>query len=155
MPETIIYRVCKMRYPVFDGAGAALEGGRWNSRGRPIVYGSEALAGCLLEILVHAGRRQKIPGKHHCARGRVPEDISIEVVDSAKLDGWDDPSSTVASMYGDRWFDEMRSAVLRVPAAAARPFGTNLLLNPHHPDFKKIVIELPVPIAWDVRLFTV
>jgi RES domain-containing protein len=155
MPETTVYRISKVRYPVFDGTGAAIEGGRWNSPGRPIVYGSEALAGCLLEILVQAGHRQKIPGKHHCARARVPEDVAIEVVDPVILEGWDANSSVAATAHGDRWYDEMRSAVLRVPAAAARPFGTNLLLNPHHPDFGKLVIEPPVPIVWDARLFLV
>jgi RES domain-containing protein len=153
MPELVVYRVSKVRYPVFDGTGAALRGGRWNSPGRPVVYGSEALAGSLLEILVHAGRRLKIPGRHHCARAFVPEDVAVEVVAADRVRGWDDDPSSSAVAFGNRWYDEQRSAVLRVPAASARPFGTHLLLNPQHPDFARIRIEAPVPIDWDARLF--
>ena len=48
------YRVTKARYPVFDGTGAERMGGRWNSRGRPVVYCADSMAGSLVEILVHA-----------------------------------------------------------------------------------------------------
>ena len=150
-----VYLIAKARYPVFDGTGAYLEGGRWNSPGRPVVYGSTCLAGCLLEVLVHAGCLQKIPGAHHCARAEVPDDLAMETVDEARLPGWDAPDSSAARAFGDAWLAEARSAVLSVPAAAARPFGRNLLLNPAHPDFARIRLHPPEPIAWDARLFSV
>ncbi|HEV2146854.1 MAG TPA: RES domain-containing protein [Longimicrobiaceae bacterium] len=150
-----VYRVAKARYPVFDGTGAYLEGGRWNSPGRPVVYGSTCLAGCLLEILVHAGRLQKVPGAHHCARAEIPDDLPVEVVDEARLPGWELEESSSARAYGDAWLAEGRTAVLSVPAAAARPLGRNLLLNPAHPDYPRIRVHAPAPISWDARLFRV
>jgi RES domain-containing protein len=154
MAQLVVYRISKVGYPVFDGTGAARQGGRWNSPGRPVVYGSEALAGSILEILTHAGRRLKIPGRHHCARAFVPEDVRIEVVTRGEVPGWNENPSPTAAAFGDRWYDEQRSAVLRVPAVSAQPFGTHLLLNPVHPDFGRVRIEAPVPIAWDARLLT-
>jgi RES domain-containing protein len=150
-----VYRITKARYPVFDGTGAYLEGGRWNSPGRPAVYGSTCLAGCLLEVLVHAGRMQRIPGAHHCARAEIPDDLAIEVVDEARLPGWDAADSSSARAYGDAWLAEGRSAVLSVPAAAARPLGRNLVLNSAHPDYGRIRPHPPEPLAWDARLFSV
>lgn len=150
-----VYRVAKAKYPVFDGTGAYLAGGRWNSPGRPVVYGSTCLAGCLLEVLVHAGRMQKLPGAHHCARADVPDDLAVEAVDEARLPGWDATDSPAARAYGDAWLAEGRSAVLSVPAAASRPFGRNLLLNPLHPDYARIRPHPPEPVAWDARLFRV
>ncbi|MBA4159959.1 MAG: RES domain-containing protein [Gemmatimonadetes bacterium] len=152
MREIRIYRVSKVRHPVFDGTGAAVQGGRWNSPGRRVIYGAETLAGSILEILVHAGNRQKLPGQHHCARAFAPEDVAIEEVDSARVPGWDADPPAAAIMHGDRWWDEGRTAILRVPAATAKPFGTHLLLNPHHPDYSRIRIEAPVAITWDARL---
>ncbi|NYS41243.1 RES family NAD+ phosphorylase, partial [Pseudomonas syringae pv. actinidiae] len=50
-----VYRLVKRKWlaQAFDGEGAKLYGGRWNSKGNACVYcaGSESLA--LLEILVH------------------------------------------------------------------------------------------------------
>ncbi len=150
-----VYRVVKARHPVFDGTGASLMGGRWNSAGHAVIYGSASLAGSLLEILTHAGRRQKLPGVHHCARAYIPDDLPMEIVSEPDLPQWDAEDSVAARSYGDRWLGETRTAVLSVPATTARPFGRHLLLNPSHPDFARIRIEAPVPITWDARLFRV
>jgi RES domain-containing protein len=150
-----VYRVTKARYAVFDGAGADLEGARWNSPGRVMIYGADALAGCLLQILVHTGRRQRLPGAHHAARGWIPDDLPVEVLDEHAVPGWDEGDSAVARAFGDRWLVEARSAVLSVPSLVARPFGRNLLLNPLHANYPRIQLEPPVPIVWDARLFRV
>ena len=151
----IVYRVAKARRPVFDGTGAFLEGGRWNSTGRHVIYGSTCLAGSLLEVLAHAGRRQKLPGAHHCARAHIPDDLPVEVVDEAQLPGWDTDDSPVARAFGDEWLMMSRTAVLSVPVATARPHGRHLLLNPGHPGYARIRIEAAIPITWDARLFRV
>ncbi len=67
----IVFRITKTRYPVFDGTGAYLAGGRWDSPGHSVIYSPTCLAGSLLEVLVHAGRRQQLPGPHHCARAVI------------------------------------------------------------------------------------
>jgi RES domain-containing protein len=48
---------------------------------------------------------------------------------------------------------ENRSAVLAVPSVII-PEEFNYLLNPAHPDFKKISIGKPEPFAFDPRLLT-
>ena len=150
-----IYRVAKAGRPVFDGSGAFLEGGRWNSAGRRVIYASTCLAGSLLELLAHAGARQKLPGKHHCARAEVPDNLDIEYVDETRLPGWDAPHSDVARDVGDDWLAALRTAVLSVPAVTAKPYGRHLLLNPAHPEFTRIRIAESVPIEWDARLLTI
>lgn len=150
-----VYRACKTKYAVFDGSGASFEGGRWNSPGRSVIYGATCLAGSLLELVVHAGPRAKLPGPHHCARALIPDDAMIEVVDETALPGWDAPDSAVARDFGDRWLEERRTAVLSVPASTSKPFGRNLLLDPGHPKFADIRPETAVPVLWDARLFQV
>ena len=52
------WRIIKARHAAnaFDGEGARIEGGRWNSPGTPMVYTSESAALAALELLVHLGR---------------------------------------------------------------------------------------------------
>ena len=148
----VAVRAAKTKYVVFDGEGARRQGGRWSSPGRPVIYASSCLAGALLEILVHTGAA-RLPGPHHAAIAEIPDHIRYEVVDPAAVPGWDVvPDAPVARAYGDRWFDEGRTAALVVPAATARPLQQHILLNPEHPDYAALRIEPPAPVVWDVRL---
>jgi RES domain-containing protein len=148
----VAVRAAKRRFPVFDGEGARLLGGRWNSPGRPLVYASSCLAGALLEILVQANR-MSLPGPYHCAVAEIPDDVPHEVLEPEALPGWDSmPDSLAARLYGDRWLAEARTAVLVVPAATARPLQRHVLLNPRHPAYSRIALRPPTPVAWDVRL---
>jgi RES domain-containing protein len=149
----VAYRVCKSRYPVFDGTGAEIAGGRWNSRGRPLIYCGDSYAGSLLEILVHANAPVALPGTHHCARAFLDEEVAVEWLDEADLPGWADEDQQIARAFGDRWINEQRTPVLSVPAATARPYGRNLLLNPAHPNYERIATDAPVEVHWDARLF--
>jgi RES domain-containing protein len=149
------YRIAKAKYPVFDGTGAYLEGGRWNSPGQFVIYASSCLAGSLVEVLTHAGRRGKLPGAHRCAVAEIPDDLEIEFIDEGRHVGWDAEDSVLARELGDDWLSSKRTAVLSVPATTARPYGRHLLLNPSHGDYGSIVIRDPVPLLWDNRLFRV
>ena len=49
------WRLVKARHAAgaFDGEGARLHGGRWNSRGARVVYVSSSRSLAALELLVH------------------------------------------------------------------------------------------------------
>ena len=91
----IVYRMAKRRYPIYDGSGAALEGARWNSPGRLLIYASEHYATAILEKLVHAGRTQ-LPGPHHAAAIEIPDDLPSEQFDPGMVVGWDSEDSAAA-----------------------------------------------------------
>lgn len=147
-----VYRLTKRRYPVFDGSGAALEGARWNSPGRALIYASEHYATALLEKLVHAGRTQ-LPGAHHAAAIVIPEDVALEVLDPGTLPGWAAEDSVAARAYGDGWHGELRTAVLVVPSLPGQPVERNFIINPVHPDAARILVGQPFDVVWDGRLF--
>lgn len=148
----VAWRICKTRHPPYDGTGAMLQGARWNSPGRPVVYAADSFAGAILEILAHALRPRTLPGPHHAVRIEVPDGLT-EVLDPEGLPGWDTRGSPEASVFGDRWLEEGRSAVLLVPSVPGRPIGRNVLVNPGHPDAARIVVSPPFPVPWDDRLF--
>jgi RES domain-containing protein len=59
------------------------------------------------------------------------------------------PSST--KRLGDAWVVQARSAILAVPSVIIGG-ERNYLLNPVHPDFKRISIGKKCPFAFDRRL---
>jgi RES domain-containing protein len=147
-----VYRLAKRRYPVYDGSGAALEGARWNSPGRVLIYTSEHYATAILEKLVHAGRTQ-LPGAHHAAAIEIPSDLPLEEFDPARAPGWEVDESQVAQQYGDAWLASGRTSVLVVPSLPGQPVERNFIINPAHPDATRIRVMPPFDVVWDGRLF--
>jgi RES domain-containing protein len=147
-----VYRLAKRRYPIFDGSGAALDGARWNSPGRTLIYASEHYATAILEKLVHAGRTQ-LPGAHHAAEIRIPDDLPMEWFDPKGTPGWDREDSASARAYGDGWHSAGRTAVLVVPSLPGQPVERNFIINPSHPDAARIQLMPPFDVVWDGPLY--
>jgi RES domain-containing protein len=148
-----IYRIADGRHPLWDGTGAMLVGGRFNSSGRPVIYGATSYAGAMLEVLVHA-RIGKVPHTHLVVEAEVPEGTAVERAAAPSLPAdWDAPDSISARTYGDAWLAERRTAILLVPSVVARE-EWNVLVNPAHPLAASIVVGVPRPAVWDERLFS-
>jgi RES domain-containing protein len=147
-----IYRIADSRHPVWDGTGAQLVGGRFNSPGTAVIYGAVTFAGAMLEVLVHA-RIGKVPRSHVVVTAEAPDDVSVERADASLLPaGWDGESVQIAREFGDRWAADRRTAILLVPSVVARE-EWNVLVNPSHPLAARISIGEPRPVVWDERLF--
>ena len=148
-----IYRIADQRHPIWDGTGAALLGGRWNSPGHPVIYGSLSSACAMLEILAHASIG-RIPDTQQIVIAEVPdEDALIERHEPASLpEGWDAEDSGVARQRGDDWLAARRRLVLVVPSVVAR-LEFNAVVNPAHPEFSRVRVSAPEAVVWDRRLF--
>jgi RES domain-containing protein len=148
----IAYRIADARHPIFDGTGAMLHGGRWNSIGQRAIYAAESFAGDMLEVLVHANL--SVPPKNHrVVRITIPDQLEIETVEAHSLPGWDSEDPTATRAFGDQWIKESRTPVLRVPSLITEGRESNLLLNPSHPQFRLIEAAAPEEVHWDIRLF--
>jgi RES domain-containing protein len=147
-----LFRIADERHPIWDGTGAALIGGRWNSPGKPVIYGSLTYSCALLEVLAHANIG-RIPSTQRYVIVVVPDGVSIQIADENSLpEGWDSENSTPARDFGDQWLKEAKSAILIVPSVVAK-LDRNALVNPIHPDAKKLTISEPKEVIWDRRLF--
>lgn len=147
-----IFRIADERHPIWDGTGAAIIGGRWNSPGKPVIYGSLSYSCAMLEILAHANIG-RIPTTHRFVAAEVPDGVSVEYCDEHNLPiGWDSENSAAARALGGQWLNEARSAVLIVPSVIAR-LDRNALVNPLHPDAGKLIVTTPEKVIWDKRLF--
>ncbi len=146
------FRVADRRFPIFDGTGARLIGGRWNSPGRPLIYCAESFAGAVLETLIHSNLG-RVPRTHSMIEVAIPKSVRLESVAGEEVLGWDTADFRASRAFGDRWLEEGRSAVLVVPSMVTRGRERNILINPEHRDFAHISASAPQPVLWDERLF--
>jgi RES domain-containing protein len=134
------------------GDGALRTPGRWHSRGRRVVYCAQNPAAALLEILVHFEIDiQDLPVRYRLLKIQVPNEVPVEHVSVDQLPS-DWPEKTdVTRALGDGWLARGSAALLIVPSAIV-PETLNVLLNPSHPDAKRIAIVKTEEHAVDPRL---
>jgi RES domain-containing protein len=152
---TRVYRILRKRYAKtpFDGEGAYRYGGRWSSPGIRLAYASEHLSLAMIEYFVHLDRDDPPPDLV-VAAADVPDDVSRVSVSAGSLPAtWrQTPAPVELASIGDRFARRRREAILVVPSALA-PDESNWLLNPDHPDFRRVRIHAPEPFAYDARFF--
>jgi RES domain-containing protein len=145
-----LWRIVKKKYAAtaFDGEGARLFGGRWNSRGTRVVYVSSTRSLAALETLVHLNP----PVLFEFGPNAIELDHRlIKKAPTLPLDWKEEPPGPSSQKIGDLWVTEARSVALELPSAIV-PGESNYLLNPAHPDFKACVIRAPEPFSFDPRL---
>ena len=149
----VAWRIVKSRHAdsAFDGEGARLYGGRWNSPGVSVAYASETRALCLLEILAGLGSVRPL-ASYVLIPAAFDESLVLEFQDHDLPGDWrQSPPLPSTQKIGDEWAGQLRSAILRVPSVFV-PDEHNYLLNPAHPDFRRIQIGSPQEIEIDSRL---
>ena len=136
----------------FEGEGARITGGRWNSEGIPMVYTAGTLSLALLEIIVHLEIKEAL--KYFKAIPITFNDALVASVPPNALPlTWNStPPPFMTKIVGDEWIRQSASAILSVPSAVV-PNELNFLLNPHHPDFEKIQIGEVIDLPADPRIF--
>lgn len=134
----------------FLGEGARLYGGRWNSAGVAIVYGSQHQSLAALEQLVHLN--PITPNRFKVLSFQFPDSLIETVLPRNLPEGWrQEPPPPFTQRLGDVWARELRSAVLAIPSIII-PDELNYLLNPAHPDFKEIALGRAEKFSFDARL---
>jgi RES domain-containing protein len=135
----------------FDGEGARLYGGRWNSPGTRMVYASESVALAILEILVNLEDDAMLFYYSLCSIEF--DDGIVESLDRSELpDDWRaSPAPFELQRLGDAWARDLSSAVLEVPSAVVE-LESNYLINPEHEDFGYMRLGDPQSFGFDRRL---
>ncbi|MGH7794370.1 MAG: RES family NAD+ phosphorylase [Candidatus Binatia bacterium] len=148
-----VWRLCSRRHRRFDGEGARLYGGRWNHAGTSIVYTSGSLSLAALELFVHVDT-DLAPAGLFVIPADIPEDVPVGTVDIAKLPrNWRSyPAPETLKDITTAWVKGSSTAVLAVPSAVI-PSERNYLLNPKHPDFRRIGIQQAIPFEFDPRMW--
>lgn len=151
-----IFRIERKKHlgTTLKGIGAALtDGYRWNSPNTYLVYTADSRALATLEISVHLDLSEDLPDDRYYVEIDVPDEVDIlelKIMDLPK--NWDaKPPITNTQFMGDDFVRENRAAVLKVPSSIVPP-EFNYLINPQHPEAKKITVVSTEPLRFDKRL---
>ncbi|MGY3214956.1 RES family NAD+ phosphorylase [Mucilaginibacter sp. HD30] len=150
----IVYRLSKQAYiNDLSGYGAEKTGGRWNSKGIPILYTAASRALAVVEIAVHVPLGI-IPTDYYLATIEIPNKASIPRVEIADLPAnWNkNPFTKTTQLIGDGFIKSNKHLMVQVPSATVTG-DYNYLINPRHPDFKNVLIKSVDAFEFDLRLF--
>lgn len=137
-----VWRLTTARFArsAFSGEGARLYGGRWNRKGVRLVYTAASQSLAMLEMLV---QDEPLRARYVMIEALIPSAVTIDRI------GVDDLPSNWRDLAVR---EKLRAAaVLAVPSAVIAA-ETNYLLNPLHPDFRRIKIGKPRRFQTDLRL---
>ena len=145
------WRICKAKHAgtAFDGYGARMYGGRWNSPGVPMVYAASVAAQAMLEMLVHADATI-LSLSYVLIPVRIADRLVTRLDRSALPADWADDQAATRAL-GDAWAVGRASVAWAVPSAILNT-DDNYLLNPSHPDMRRVDIGSPEPLVIDDRL---
>ncbi len=148
-----VWRLCKRSHAAFDGEGARLAGARWSRKGTAVVYTSATLSLAAQESFVHLAPEES-PTDLVAASAEIPDGVRMTILRAADLPReWRRfPAPESLADIGTKWVETMESAVLQVPSAVI-PQENNYLLNPGHPDFRRILVQQPEPFTYDARMW--
>ena len=144
----LIHRLGTNRFPVWDGAGTAVRGGRWNPPGVPVIYAAATQSLAMLERLVQGA---DLSGTL-LVEAEFPDNLPFDDLLHSPPLGWADLGSPSARAAGSSWLAAGHTAMLRVPSVVV-PREANWVVNPAHPDAARIRVGPPEALAWDTRLF--
>ena len=149
----IVYRITNSLYKDdISGYGASLKGARWNSPGISMLYTSENISLCALEMLVNIILTE-VKLNFYLLNISVPESASIATVAAQKLKQTWRQDEDYTNFIGTEFCKNKDCLVLKVPSSVITE-EYNYLINPTHTDFKKVKILTSNPFIFDQRLFS-
>jgi RES domain-containing protein len=146
-----LFRISKCNFiEDLSGTGAALYGGRWNSKGVYVLYTASTVSLALLETIVHM---PGLPKASFCQlQIEMPENSITEISEKQLPPKWNAyPPPSALQKIGNAFIKKGEFLALRIPSAIV-PEEFNYLLNPAHPDFKKIKLTAKKTLSFDERL---
>ena len=150
----IVYRLTKEKYKKeLSGKGAEINGGRWNNKGRGVIYTSDSRALCTAEIAVHTPLGI-VPVDYYLQCIEIPNfsmlDVDIEILEKS----WRNfPHEVSTKLIGDKFIADNIYLVMKVPSAAVQD-EYNYLINPNHKNYSRVKLLSTEKFKFDRRLFT-
>lgn len=148
------YRIVKAKYldSAWSGYGAQQYGGRWNHKGKAMIYLATSVSLAMLECLVHFDDAAIL--QHYILLSIDVSDMDIVTLEPTALPAnWQQLTAPQETMdIGSEWLDSGSSVGLLVPSVIV-PMEKNILINPQHTNFATYLIHAQaVPQIFDLRL---
>jgi len=125
----------------FSGHGASLVGGRWNVKGRGVVYCASSRSDAVLEVSAFLDNPSpELWNRFVLIPIDVPDEVSRETVRLSGLPGDWAALPEATQRIGEEWLATGRTCLLRIPSVVI-PGEANYLINPFHPDFELVFVR--------------
>lgn len=148
-----VYRLTKNKFlHDLSGEGARLYGGRWNRKGDALLYFSENLSLCVLELLTRMDY-EFITNDYSFMEAEVPSALVASFTNpEGVIKNWRaNPPISATQDYGSNWLSTDSSLGMSVPSAVL-PSELNILINPNHKLFSKLKVLKSSPLDLDKRI---
>lgn len=152
----LFYRLIreKYRHQVLSIEGSRLFGGRWNPKGRGILYVTSTPELSLIEVLAHApGIRYEDLPTYYISTLDVPDDIRYYKRDEMPT-YWQDETYDRTQRWLADWLAKPQQVGVGVPSVLM-PLSYNILLHPDHPLFGQIRLVHQEKLPIDRRLWRI
>lgn len=148
----IVYRITRAKYSNdLSGHGAELWGGRWNSKGIPVLYTASTASLALLETLAWTSLKLLLKSGFVLIEIEVPEESTLKVKVDDLPTSWQHAAQQTCQSIGDSWALENKYLSLLVPSAIL-PFESNVLINPSHSTMRLVAIRSVYDLILDERV---
>ena len=147
-----LWRLYRARHgPGLDGTGGMFAEGRWHTLGERVVYFGGSAAIVVLERLAHTDP-DLLPNDLRLARFEFSESVPPTMVEEfAALPANWSQNRDATRHIGGQWRQQGSACLLAVPSAIL-PEERNLVLNPEHPDAKRLYLVRERRFAFNPRL---
>ena len=154
-----LYRISPKQFlENYNGLGASYrDGARWNKAGTPVLYFALSPAVALLEMSNYLPSPRLVPKNYQMGVYELPDSAAIDTLPEVSLPAnwglYPYPAST--QTIGDDWLKKGDGVALLVPSTAV-PAGLEQIsvLNPNHPDCKKLHLTLVTDSLYNDRMFS-
>lgn len=149
-----LFRLSKSKFAYdLPAKGAELAGGRWNSRGKAVLYTGQSRALCTAEIAVHTPLGN-IPMDYELVEMTIPDSVMVKEIEISYLpfDWKSIPHSHSTQEIGDKFISDNEFLIFKVPSVIVRG-EFNFLINPVHGKFNEVEINSITKFEFDIRLF--
>ena len=148
----ILYRFAHKKYvDDLSGLGAKLHGGRWNPPGTAVTYTSSHISLAILEMLANAGTIEQLQ-QLRLVQIELPDTVSTYEIKLSGLKKHWQQDFDYTQWMGQEMLRAGKSLLIKCPSAIV-PQEANYLINPDHPEFKKIRLADVADFYFDRRLF--
>ena len=146
----IVYRLSHSKYATsLNSSGAA---NRWNRAFQFVIYCSENISLCALELLAHTNGIRPT-GEFKIMEIEIQNPVGAKSIDAKELhDNWHQLHSYAQTqLIGSDWYESKKSLCLKIPSAIIQS-EYNYIINTQHPHFmKKVKLIETRDFFWDNR----
>lgn len=146
-----LFRLTRRIHADLTGAGGLKGPARWHEMGHPVVYLTTSRPLAILEMRVH---HSVAPLDFVMIEVAVPKGLIDRSLSPKQLPRDWIARAEITREVGTQWLRSQKSALFRVPSAIV-PEEHNFLLNPRHPNARKVKIVDIRPFEFDGRLWLV